>query len=441
MHPLVDGDVTGHVLDAQRFPLWGSRLIEASAGTGKTWTLAALYVRVVLGHGRGGLDQGLLPPQILVMTFTEAATAELRDRIRDRLQRAALAFAGAPSALADDPFLAGLMSDIPTQEHPACAQRLEQAASWMDEAAIHTIHGWSMRALREHAFESRSLFDLQHLQDTAQVWLELARDHVRQFIYPLPLSAMQALQAEDLSADPHSWLDALADRRQALQRTPQAPIDVSRLSTPMQALASVAEWQAQDNAALDEVKRHFDEALVAEINHQKFQRGGLGHLKSNHIEALLARVMDWVEGRLLAPEPQDLKKLSYTAMVERKWPAELRHPALLAIDRWVEVQARQPPSVRDALLDHALHHMTQAYRRMKEQAGLFDFQDLLERLYWAVQEEGQTLARVLREQYPIALVDEFQDTDPWQYGTLDRIFEFPDVARPAVSNQQMISRR
>jgi len=84
-------------------------------------------VRVVLGHGRGGLDQGLLPPQILVMTFTEAATAELRDRIRDRLQRAALAFAGAPSPLADDPFLAGLMSDIPTQEHPACAQRLEQA--------------------------------------------------------------------------------------------------------------------------------------------------------------------------------------------------------------------------------------------------------------------------------------------------------------------------
>ena len=66
---------------ALTLPLQGRQLIEASAGTGKTWTLAALYVRVVLGHGRGGLDQGLLPPQILVMTFTEAATAELRDRI------------------------------------------------------------------------------------------------------------------------------------------------------------------------------------------------------------------------------------------------------------------------------------------------------------------------------------------------------------------------
>ena len=67
---------------ALTLPLQGRQLIEASAGTGKTWTLAALYVRVVLGHGRGGLDQGLLPPQILVMTFTEAATAEFGRHVR-----------------------------------------------------------------------------------------------------------------------------------------------------------------------------------------------------------------------------------------------------------------------------------------------------------------------------------------------------------------------
>ena len=95
------------------FPLWGSRLIEASAGTGKTYTIAALYLRLVLGHGeRGtaGLDaayppeadmgflegakpseeatafrEALTPPKILVVTFTEAATLELRDRIRARL--------------------------------------------------------------------------------------------------------------------------------------------------------------------------------------------------------------------------------------------------------------------------------------------------------------------------------------------------------------------
>ena len=73
-------------------PLRGRQVIEASAGTGKTWTLAALYLRLVLGHGRltadGQAHAGLLPPQILVMTFTEAATSELRERIRQRLRDA-----------------------------------------------------------------------------------------------------------------------------------------------------------------------------------------------------------------------------------------------------------------------------------------------------------------------------------------------------------------
>lgn len=79
-------------LNVLKLPLTGIQLIEASAGTGKTWTLAALYVRLILGHGWSG--PGLMPPQILVMTFTEAATAELRDRIRDRLAQAAQFFRG-----------------------------------------------------------------------------------------------------------------------------------------------------------------------------------------------------------------------------------------------------------------------------------------------------------------------------------------------------------
>ncbi|MGP1684964.1 MAG: UvrD-helicase domain-containing protein, partial [Giesbergeria sp.] len=78
------------VLDPLHFPLHGSRLIEASAGTGKTWTIAALYLRLVLGHGGAeGLGRPLAPADILVMTFTRAATRELSDRIRTRLAEAA----------------------------------------------------------------------------------------------------------------------------------------------------------------------------------------------------------------------------------------------------------------------------------------------------------------------------------------------------------------
>lgn len=80
---------------ALRFVLQGSRLIEASAGTGKTFTISALYLRLVLGHGgEAAFHRELLPPEILVVTFTEAATRELRDRIRARLVEAARVFRG-----------------------------------------------------------------------------------------------------------------------------------------------------------------------------------------------------------------------------------------------------------------------------------------------------------------------------------------------------------
>jgi ATP-dependent exoDNAse (exonuclease V) beta subunit len=77
---------TPNVLRAETLDLWGSRLIEASAGTGKTWTISALYLRLILGHGgEHGFTRPLLPAEILVMTFTRAATRELSDRIRARL--------------------------------------------------------------------------------------------------------------------------------------------------------------------------------------------------------------------------------------------------------------------------------------------------------------------------------------------------------------------
>ena len=146
-------------LDALHMPLHGRQVIEASAGTGKTWTLAALYLRLVLGHQR---ESALLPPQILVMTFTDAATAELRDRIRARLSQAAVFFDASaqdkplPLGFKVDPFLIGLRDSYDKDTWPSCALQLNCAAEWMDDAAIYTIHGWSRRMLSQHALDSRN---------------------------------------------------------------------------------------------------------------------------------------------------------------------------------------------------------------------------------------------------------------------------------------------
>src|SRR5690554_2523201 len=143
---------------ALQFPLSGSQLIEASAGTGKTYTIAALYVRLILQHG---LEQGaafnrhLLPPEILAVTFTDAATQELRDRVRAKLVETAQVFRGEHPE--PDELLQTLTEDYSAEQWASCAQRLDQAAQWMDESAISTIHAWCQRMLREHAFDSGSL--------------------------------------------------------------------------------------------------------------------------------------------------------------------------------------------------------------------------------------------------------------------------------------------
>ena len=175
-------------LYASRFPLWGSRLIEASAGTGKTWTIAALYVRLVLGHGQADtrFSRPLMPADILVMTFTRAATRELSDRIRARLLGAARCFRHEAEPHADDAFLHTLLADHAGHtERQQAAWRLAMAAECMDEASVFTIDAWSQRTLREHAFDSGSLFEEELVADEQSLLLEAVQDHWRRQCYPL----------------------------------------------------------------------------------------------------------------------------------------------------------------------------------------------------------------------------------------------------------------
>jgi exodeoxyribonuclease V beta subunit len=195
------------LLNPLTFPLHGTRLIEASAGTGKTYTIAALYLRLILGHDEtSGYGRPLIPPEILVVTFTNAATQELRDRIRNRLVQAASFFRDEDDG---DDFLQALRATVPAVNRSEKAWTLDQAAQWMDEAAIFTIHGWAQRMLRQHAFDSNSLFDLTLEPNDRELLEEAARDYWRTFLYPLPLPSLKALLGHIHSSTPQDLLKSV----------------------------------------------------------------------------------------------------------------------------------------------------------------------------------------------------------------------------------------
>ena len=211
------------------FPLHGSRLIEASAGTGKTWTIAALYLRLVLGHGGpDAFARPLLPSEILVMTFTRAATRELSNRVRERLVQAAAFFRGELDLI--DPYLRDLAEAYPEgNARSVAAHRLMLAAETMDEAAIFTIDAWCQRMLREHAFDSGSLFDEELLTDERALFEDAAHDYWRQHVYPLGAEALDTVLGSWSSVDAlKESVRELVYRTALLGELPEEPLGAVR---------------------------------------------------------------------------------------------------------------------------------------------------------------------------------------------------------------------
>jgi exodeoxyribonuclease V beta subunit len=407
-------------------PLQGSRLIEASAGTGKTWTIAALYVRFVLGHG----CQPRLPAEILVMTFTKAATRELSDRIRRRLLEAAACFRGRPVKQGDD-FLNGLMQACPAgQAREQAAWRLGLAAEAMDEAAVHTIDAWCQRMLREHAFDSGCLFDEELQAHEAAMRAEAVRDYWRQQVYPLGDEALAGVLA--LWPD----VDALAHHVKALFDKP-LPADAGQ-GTLQDAAARARQHRAERLASLKVgwVERADDMlAWLGAIwkDKQHPARKGLpGESNASRwIEALRAWALD------PAVERPDVKtgaaRLTHSALqsVLMESGALMEVPRCFAQFETLMTQLGSLPEVAPALRLHAASRVQDRMQQLKASAGSFGFADMLSRLDSALDESlhgagALRLRQRIVAQYPVALIDEFQDTSPVQLRIFDRLYRIAD---------------
>lgn len=405
---------TAEPLDPLRLPLQGERLIEASAGTGKTYTIAALYLRLLLGlGGNAAFSRPLSVEELLVVTFTEAATAELRGRIRSNIHELRIACLRQTT---DNPLYASLLDEIADKQQ--AAQWLLLAERQMDEASVFTIHGFCQRMLSLNAFESGMLFEQQLIEDESELRYQACADFWRRHCYPLQRDIAEAVHA--LWKGPEELLRAIDRYLQGeapVIKSPP-PADETLASRHEKIVAKIAALKQKWNESVGEI-----DAIIENsgIDRRKFNRGNQG----KWIEKISAWAEEETRGYQL---PDALEKFSQRFLAERTKADGIvpEHPLFVAI----EALLAEPLSLNDLMITRAMTEIRQAVAREKRRRGELGFDDMLSRLDEALSSEnGEALASAIRTRFPVAMIDEFQDTDPQQYRIFRRIWrQQPDTA-------------
>jgi len=418
-------------LDVFTCALAGVNQIEASAGTGKTWNICALYVRLLL-------ERDLNADQILVVTFTKAATAELHERIRGRLAELARAIeidgqgADLEGELYADPFVAQLLETTLGPgglDRELAGKRIRRALSTFDQAAIHTIHAFCQRALQEAPFAAAMPFAFEMAADDASLRFELAAQFWRERIEPVA-AAYPAFAA---------WL--VARGANPLELDTQL---VRRLKKPLAELRwgasgttpPTVETEADGGNA---AQAHFDAACALwREQRERIERvldDAQASLKqtTHKREAVRAALAAWsryfAEGDCHAPPPREALKLTATALAKATKVkfAPPDHPFFVLADTLASASEASEQTHRLrwlGLLALWLDQAPPALAAMKRTRRLASFDDLLANLHGALIAHPW-LAQTLRARYPAALIDEFQDTDPLQFAIFERIFASP----------------
>jgi exodeoxyribonuclease V beta subunit len=393
-------------LDVLRFPLHGARLIEASAGTGKTYTISTLVLRLLLGHGGdGAFYEPLAIDKILVVTFTEAATAELRGRIRARIHEARLAFLGGESA---DPVLALLLK---ASTDPASdAKRLLAAEQNMDQAAVFTIHGFCQRMLKQHAFESGLPFESEFLTSEYALKLNAVEDCWRERFYPMARQLVARVMT--------FWPDPATLLGQLNGILAQPELTLKGIPTDI----DVEGWFNQRCAKIDAFKQGWQQQASEVITLlEKTKLNGRVY-KSN----TLPKWFDEVGQFCLAPTgdetlSKNLYRFGQQELIEQTKSGEEspHHPLFEQIDELLG----DPLSFKALLQAELLERIRCRFTALKQQTQQLSFDDLLSHLADALgKANGEHLAAGIIEQYPVAMIDEFQDTDPQQYRIFSRLY-------------------
>jgi exodeoxyribonuclease V beta subunit len=385
----------------------GVNVVEASAGTGKTYSLAMLVLRFVI-------EQNVAVEELLVVTYTRAATEELRGRIRARLVEAKEVLLH--SATDDiDPGLIQYLGNL--SDKSTALNRLELALLDMDRAPVFTIHGFCQRMLQEQALESGQLFDMELCADVSQVRQELVDDFWRRKMYDLdPLHCSLLLES---FTDPQSLYDSIQTIGAEDLIEPACRVSLEdALQLVDEKFILVQRWWKNINATLEEL---FLDAIAQKMFKKKLLVGFVSWWQQcndffSGKTTRLTHDLSWLGRDGLFAELNgtklrgDAKKEAFL----QEWP--------LAEKSLAEFLVTCSQAVLSLRVELALELQEGLQTRLQKQ-GVFSFDDLILQLARALEgPQQEVLRQVLAKRFRVALIDEFQDTDAAQYRIFSTLF-------------------
>ena len=403
-------------LDHLHIELAGMNLIEASAGTGKTYAIACLYLRLLI-------EKDLTPEQILVVTYTEAATKELRRRIRSQIRKAIMVMDGDETK---DAFLAGLADNINGKGAGRIKSRekLERALNAFDTASIFTIHGFCLRALKENAFESGSLYDTELITDQTELLQEIVDDfwRMRFFAEPSPLLGYTLRQG-------HSPATFMAFLKGMLSN-PKLEV---RPSFSTDEIAVIEERCRTSYEKAGNGWRESKQEIEGIIRNDK----GLSRSAENYRPDLLPELFTGMDSCLAGNNPLNLfpgfSKLTTSGIAKGKKPKGIApgHPFFDSCEDLQNNVAERFLALQWELVMFCRERLP----LLKREKNIRFFDDLLNDLYQALYGDsgmafagsrGHLFLQGVPIKYRAALIDEFQDTDPVQYDIFRKIYAATD---------------
>ncbi len=389
-------------------PLSGMNLVEASAGTGKTYTITTLFIRLLV-------ETGLNLREILVVTFTEAATSELKSRIRARLVESL----GALTNGGDGDELIGKYLEYSGRDLKQARGRISRALSDFDEAAVYTIHGFSKRMLEDNAFESGVLFDMDLIKDQTSILTDIVHDFWAVEIYDASPTFVRYLRATGTNPED---LVALAKKTAGGLGTEIIPRSASPGEAEPRFLAACENARTIWQASRDEVT----ELLLGHTGLKA------NMFKPEKMALWFEQIDNYLTGKT-PPAPLPIPRTSSktldhciakltTSRIEGGTKKSSSPPRHVFFDACEEIQEASG-NYTALLLDFKLRLIRYAkseLARRKEVARNWSFDDLLLNLDRALDGPGGLqLVEAVRARFGAAMIDEFQDTDHVQY----RIFK------------------